>query len=192
VTKQRKPYTAGNRCRAASMVIKLRWISADVLGVTVGLRRRRRLLHPRRQADARGAGDDRAHAALKRSDHERRPARASATVISTSLRPEAKAGEPPERSPADKGNRPEKGGWKTRPVLGADWIARARGRLEGDLLHHMLHINYALLSRQHDDSVAVLVPRVAPQGGAMDSGLGMEASGLRKRHCRPVSRASGG
>jgi hypothetical protein len=47
-----------------------------------------------------------------------------------------------------KENRPEKGGWKTRPVLGADRIARARGHLEGDLLHHMLQINCALISRQ--------------------------------------------
>ena len=34
-------------------------------------------------------------------------------------------------------------------------IARARGHLEGDLLHHMLQINCALISRQQDDSVAV-------------------------------------
>jgi hypothetical protein len=32
---------------------------------------------------------------------------------------------------AAKENRPEKGGGKMRPVLGADWIATARGRLEG-------------------------------------------------------------
>src|SRR5215207_6831429 len=61
------------------------------------------------------------------------------------------------------------------PCWGADRIARARGRLEGDLLHHVLRINHALLSRQQDDSVAV--PQGSGfQGGAMDrEGLGWQA-----------------